>query len=780
MKLLIFFEENWYNYITMAIILKNVELQNIRSHDSVQFTPEPEGITLLSGANGTGKSSIVDSIAWALFGTKPEGVAKNVDIVKNGTNLAKEKAYVIVDIELESRHFCIERKIVNKSGTVECNVWEYIKDEDENTVKTHVAGPAVSHTEQYIRRIMKMDEKGFLAAVLVQQKQVDKLIAARAKERANIIEKLTGISSVTLALTNSRQESNALKKTSDLYSIDEKDVEDLRKKVEKLENDESIILKKLNKVEEDKKSSLSDVDSLRESLSVESKKIEEFEKLKNDLVNVEAYIESHRNLLNTAIEEKDSKKSEISRLVSGADSEELEKQVRDIKNSIRQFEQKKAVDEKELKDLRIKLGEYQELVEKSSIKELSAAEEGLEKNNKRILQIQSTISDNQASIISSQTEIKKLEKAISILQNEHGKCPTCLQNVDDVSVAVHTLDKQKQTFVNNIEKVNEELDSLRLSQVKAEGIKEKFVVLVEALSQISIVEERERELQKNIDDYIGSIKSYDVELQASEKIYREVLQNEEKRKDYKRLLERAQKISKDLDHYIERQDTIKQSIQQSGVISSKMLERMREKYNKAVEKNTALSIKYSDYHGEWKLVHQELSFTKENLSKEEEALLKHQDMKKSVEISYATTKLIEEFRENRINNSIPVIESYASDLINRFTEGKFIGLKMDSNFNTKVILNNNVERSVGLLSGGELSAAAMALRLAISMLLNGSSSHNLIVLDEVLVSQDSERAELILSTIKDVCKGQVVLIAHNDIANSVADKIVDISKISNM
>ena len=60
------------------------------------------------------------------------------------------------------------------------------------------------------------------------------------------------------------------------------------------------------------------------------------------------------------------------------------------------------------------------------------------------------------------------------------------------------------------------------------------------------------------------------------------------------------------------------------------------------------------------------------------------------------------------------------------------------------------------------------------MLLNSSSSHNLLILDEILVSQDAERTEKILATLKDVCKGQVIIIAHNDNISSIADSVFEI------
>ena len=69
----------------------------------------------------------------------------------------------------------------------------------------------------------------------------------------------------------------------------------------------------------------------------------------------------------------------------------------------------------------------------------------------------------------------------------------------------------------------------------------------------------------------------------------------------------------------------------------------------------------------------------------------------------------------------------------------------------------------------------MSLRLAIAMLLNSGADQNTVILDEVLVSQDGARAEQILSTIKEMFQGQVVLIAHNESIDSIADKIVTLT-----
>ena len=67
----------------------------------------------------------------------------------------------------------------------------------------------------------------------------------------------------------------------------------------------------------------------------------------------------------------------------------------------------------------------------------------------------------------------------------------------------------------------------------------------------------------------------------------------------------------------------------------------------------------------------------------------------------------------------------------------------------------------------------MSLRVAISMLLGGVTG-TLLVLDEVFVSQDHARAEAMLMTIRDVCQGQVIIIAHDDTVEDIADETIQL------
>ena len=52
------------------IKIASLQLENVKRVKAVALTPTPNGLTILGGRNGQGKTSVLDSIAWALGGDK--------------------------------------------------------------------------------------------------------------------------------------------------------------------------------------------------------------------------------------------------------------------------------------------------------------------------------------------------------------------------------------------------------------------------------------------------------------------------------------------------------------------------------------------------------------------------------------------------------------------------------------------------------------------------------------------------------------------------------------
>ena len=52
----------------MTVKINQLELENVKRIKAVKVEPTPNGLTIIGGRNGQGKTSVLDAIAWALGG----------------------------------------------------------------------------------------------------------------------------------------------------------------------------------------------------------------------------------------------------------------------------------------------------------------------------------------------------------------------------------------------------------------------------------------------------------------------------------------------------------------------------------------------------------------------------------------------------------------------------------------------------------------------------------------------------------------------------------------
>ena len=57
----------------MSVKINALELENVKRIKAVKIDPTQNGLTIIGGDNNQGKTSVLDSIAWALGGDRREG-----------------------------------------------------------------------------------------------------------------------------------------------------------------------------------------------------------------------------------------------------------------------------------------------------------------------------------------------------------------------------------------------------------------------------------------------------------------------------------------------------------------------------------------------------------------------------------------------------------------------------------------------------------------------------------------------------------------------------------
>lgn len=738
----------------MGLLIKEIHIKNIRSHEDFVFKPHLTGVTSINGVNGSGKSTIVNSFSWCLYGTKFSG-QKNKTFIRDGVDAKEKEVSVTSYILVNGEEYKIKRKLLDNKGTCECNVF---KKKDEEYTKE--AGPAVSHTERYIRELLGIDEKGFLSSIFIQQKQVDQIISASAKERSIIIEKLTGILALTKSIDLAKEEYKTLQKAANLINV-----EDDSEVIKKINTEKDTINELRNFLNNGKK----DYDLLKEQIEIKNQELEEEDKkqeIKNQLT--QEYIQTKSNIsnYNKVIDEnikmlENNKKNKKVKVLQN--ETELKKKQKELNTKIKTETDKYNY----VKSILLSL---EEKINKKIILDLELL---IEETTEYIQKLEKDIEDKTTEKLVLKTEITHNNQLIKALKNNDASCPVCGSPIEEEFQSLEELvekTKNKKEYFKNIEveivsltsKLNEEKNNLNIYNQNLVFKKEKEEALL-------LYKEKEKELKK----LEKIIKKIDTELSVVNNHLSEI-------NLHKEAISLTKEIEQNVIEYTNRLNEEKEKKKQLESKKNELNALDKKSYKVLKDDTLNENKKFNDLKTDLLQKKQQFMYSKEkyeNLildkNRIDKAKLEYDKLMQEVSVYVKMIKLLTEFKKERILNSVPMITDIASDIFMKFTNNDFLKLELNDKFEVIVQTKDNIIRPVGLLSGGELSTAAIALRIAISLFLN-NEDQSLLILDEVLVSMDDERTQNILETIAEITNTQLIFIAHNHLINDISDKIVEL------
>lgn len=738
----------------MGLLIKEIHIKNIRSHEDFVFKPHLTGVTSINGVNGSGKSTIVNSFSWCLYGTKFSG-QKNKTFIRDGVDAKEKEVSVTSYILVNGEEYKIKRKLLDNKGTCECNVF---KKKDDEYIKE--AGPTVSHTERYIRELLGIDEKGFLSSIFIQQKQVDQIISASAKERSIIIEKLTGILALTKSIDLAKEEYKTLQKAANLINV-----EDDSEVIKKINTEKDTINELRNFLNNGKK----DYDLLKEQIEIKNQELEEEDKkqeIKNQLT--QEYIQTKSNIsnYNKVIDEnikmlENNKKNKKVKVLQNED--ELKEKQKELNTKIKTETDKYNY----IKSVLLSL---EEKINKKIILDLELL---IEETTEYIQKLEKDIEDKTTEKLVLKTEITHNNQLIKALKNNEASCPVCGSPIEEEFQSLEDLvekTKNKKEHFKNIEveivsltsKLNEEKNNLNIYNQNLVFKKEKEESLL-------LYKEKEKELKK----LEKIIKKIDTELSVVNNHLSEI-------NLHKEAISLTKEIEQNVIEYTNRLNEEKEKKKQLESKKNELNALDKKSYKVLKDDTLNENKKFNDLKTDLLQKKQQFMYSKEkyeNLildkNRIDKAKLEYDKLMQEVSVYVKMIKLLTEFKKERILNSVPMITDIASDIFMKFTNNDFLKLELNDKFEVIVQTKDNIIRPVGLLSGGELSTAAIALRIAISLFLN-NEDQSLLILDEVLVSMDDERTQNILETIAEITNTQLIFIAHNHLINDISDKIVEL------
>ena len=257
------------------MIFTKLTLNNFKSygHEVIKFG---DGITVIVGENGAGKSTILEAISFALF--KQHTAKKIDDLVRNGSD---ENMYVDLEFVSNGKEYKIHRE-KTKSGLKSTLLK---KTTSKGQFIPSCAGDKEVANE--IQSILDIDSDLFLNAIYIRQGEIAELVDKTSSEKKQLIGKLLGLDSLEKAWKNLQPIISNYEKTQSelkgkLFSSEElKEEYDHKKALLGSLKEKGLDLEK--QIEEVKEREKEIFDNFNNNLDAEKKRLESLENDKRTL-----------------------------------------------------------------------------------------------------------------------------------------------------------------------------------------------------------------------------------------------------------------------------------------------------------------------------------------------------------------------------------------------------------------------------------------------------------------------------------------------------------------
>jgi len=275
-------------------VITKVRLVNFACHKETQIA-FPEGLTIFLGRNGSGKSSVIDAITYALYGKHTRGSKAN--IVRDGSS----GGMVELEFDFRGKHYKIVRSF-NAKGDLESVA--LLEDGKLLVVGERKRDEAVV---KRVEKLLGMNYDRMRTAVVVQQGELDRILSAKPKELKELFDDLMGLTAMEKAYQDMYQilkdfEKRVVKETG--RSIQEADriddeIRNLEEELKSAEERKSKLREEISKLEAELKDVETKIEELKRAKDL-------FEGVKLKLTELKGIVDKRlqqlRNILDEARE----------------------------------------------------------------------------------------------------------------------------------------------------------------------------------------------------------------------------------------------------------------------------------------------------------------------------------------------------------------------------------------------------------------------------------------------------------------------------------------------
>ncbi len=748
-------------------MIKKLKLKNWKCHldSSFEFG---FGTNALLGVMGAGKSSVLEAISFALFGTFPALQQRKIkleDVIMKKP-VRKDFAEVELEFELNGNTYSVKRRIERRKAT-----------QAELRINGKLVEAQPQRVNEFIEDVLKMDFDLFTRAIYSEQNRIDAFLnlpkGQRIKKIDEILklEKFEQARASTVALANRFKALNAelARFISTLRGeVNESELEALKQEIRKIEEETDKLAKLCTALEKQ----LEQKERERKHLFELRKRKETLEKLLHGLL-------SQITVLEREIREK-----------TLPDPEEVRERILNISKELNEVEEARSNLECRVRVLRRKKEEAE-----LELREISEAKKKIEKLREEEKEVAEKLREEkkiEGEMHASKTRLeharkeyfsllarkKEAEKSLHELLKAGDVCPVCEAELSEAAKArliekrkneIEEIENEMAEMKNEIEKLEARADELEKKYFAVCSLKEKIKAIKNELAALEKKTEAEGRTREKIKILESEIEKFEREREKLEEKFRELRIKLEREKIAERELQEFEKKRKELEEKKFRAGEMEKEL--AGIVrvfSEERLEKLTEETRNLYGKLSGLRAKLAEL---GRLKEEKMKRSQE-MEKKLKDLKKYEEEKRKVEqiisdlekLKDALLRTQEELRKNFIAAINQAMQAIWEEL---YPYGDFQSIRLSVQEGDYVLQLQELDGSwvsAEHVSGGERTLAALTLRIAFALVL--APQLRWLILDEPTHNLDIKAREELARVLRERITefiDQVFLITHDPI-----------------
>ncbi|MBV6502415.1 MAG: Chromosome partition protein Smc [Fimbriimonadales bacterium] len=770
--------------------LLRLSLKNFRQFRDAEVEFR-DGVVAIVGANGSGKSTVLEAISWALYGAHRNKKAT----IRRLWAEADEPTEVTLEAQIRGAHYRFVRSL--RTATVSL----------EDGGRAVLASGLEACTE-FAEKLLGLNYVQFKNSYCTNQKDIAFLQFPTERRKSDEVGRMLGLQVLERAAKLGKERERDFRQASEAMSVDEEAVRAAESRVQSVKQE-------LAKIEAQRKEAIEQLDALQKEHADRA----DMAKKAQRAIELEDSIAARRELgiklkrdVDSFREELETRKATVQRLQGLREAaekyESLEKTRRELEaaraaatrkesllNEARIHEQEAERAEAQLAGLpAVALDEIESAVrsakEKRSDEEsrLLTSQRDVAKRHQELYAEQTTLRDRVANLE------RREESELSAIQD--GRCPTCGQPLPEGKLpTTEALRKEIERWQEDLRGVDQrlleleeerkqiearqkEIESLRQQEVEAEAqlarAKAEQDHRSKLTAQLEAAKKRAKQAREEAEaiPIAGEAQSLDEVAKESDQlkpVWVEFQSLGDHQKEFQNLAGRLAEAEKQFEAERAKQNEAKEELKEIGMT--------REECQRVLEEAASRSERIRELEKLRDVESARKDSTEKMLAMAVSELEGLEDRHKSAKASEmeaklhgAAAKALLELREQLNSAARPELERIASDILQGLSGGRYMALSLDDDYEP-TLLDEDVAKDV--ISGGESDIVALALRLALARMMQdrAGSPMGLLILDEVFGSLDAYRRHSVMEQIGSLREHfeQILLISHIDDINEAAD-----------